>query len=210
MNFKDYYDDFFNAIENAVEKRYPENSMPTLGLSSGTDSGTIAAALHHLDKNFNIVTLEGIEEKEILNKRLKLLDRPNFIISKFDKKLLLKTQKEMAKIGYREGVGTGIGIGTSHYVLAKNSSPILYSGLGTDEFYTGNHKLFSTFLYFSHISYFYFNISTKFPLLDSKVIKEFYSLEPEMRLHYKQPFRKYMEYRDFPYTTKKINFTTGV
>ena len=209
LEHKQTYTDFFNAIEQAVDKRYPTDTIPTLGMGSGTDSGTIAAALHSLNKEFKLVCLLGKEDKEVLLDRVRILDQEVTFINSMNKDRILQTQKEMKSIGFDLGKHTGIGTGTSHYILAKNSTGILYSGLGTDEFYSGDHQLLCTFFYFSHISYFHFNIATKFPLLDSQVIKEFYCLDPKLRVHYKQPFHKYMEHKQFPYTTEKIYFLPG-
>ncbi len=39
--YKDNYNDYINAFENAILKRYPDNSIPLITLSSGLDSGAI-------------------------------------------------------------------------------------------------------------------------------------------------------------------------
>lgn len=209
LEHKQTYTDFFNAIEQAVEKRYPTDTIPTLGMGSGTDSGTIAAALHSLNKEFKLVCLLGKEDKEVVLDRVRILDQEATFINSMNPDQILQTQKEMESIGFTLDKGTGIGRGTPHYILAKHCTKVLYSGLGTDEFYTGDHELMSSFFYFSHISYFHFNITTKFPLLDSQVIKEYYCLDPNLRVHYKQPFHQYMKDKQFPYTTKKIYFLAG-
>ena len=71
--YKDTLDDLTNSFEEAVLKRYTENS--TLFLSSGLDSSPIALCLADHKKYFNSITClsgvwEGRENLEILNQAI--------------------------------------------------------------------------------------------------------------------------------------------
>lgn len=206
MIFKTNYADFFNAIELAVDKLYPD-STPVLGMGSGADSGSIAAALWSLGKKFELVCVEGNEDLDVLYDRLDFLDMNAIIIPPLSDEQILGAYDHMEQIGFVKGKGTGIGTGLSHYVLASHiPNRVLYSGLGNDEFYTKDHQLFSRFLFRANMSYSHFNIKTLFPLLEPEVFVEYYCLSPELRLEYKQPFLEYMKSKNFPVDKFKKNF----
>ena len=194
---------FFKAIETAVDKVYPKDYIPTLGLSSATDSGVIAAALYSLNRKFLVVSVKGIEEFDILKARIQFLEEQAIIIDTYD---IDSIHNQMIKAGFEKGKGTGIGIGTPHFLLAQYCSKVLYSGICTDEYYNKHNDLFEKFLYFSNKAYSYFNIKVLTPLLDPIVVKEYSSLDPKNRIQYKDPFRMYMKEKNFPYTNSKINF----
>jgi len=199
---------FYNAIEEAVEKRYPKNHIPTLALSSGTDSGVIAAALHSLKKDFRIIIFEGLEDRDVLDQRIQFLGKEVTFIDKMDQWEIAELQDQMVHAGFKKGKETGIGIATPHFALAKteNCSKILYSGLGTDELYTNDKKLLASFLFYANQANCYYNVSLLLPLLDPKLFNIWGCFSPEIALEYKKPFRMYMQSKGFPYTLDKINF----
>jgi hypothetical protein len=203
---KQDYNDFFNAIEYSVDKLYPD-STPVLGMGSGADSGTIAAALWSLGKPFDLVCVEGNENLDVLYDRLDFLDKNAIIIPPLSDMEIHSVYDMMEQIGFTKGKGTGIGTGLSHYVLASHvPNRHLYSGLGNDEFYTGDFQLFSRFMFRSNPSYSHFNVNTIFPLLEPEVFVEYYCLDPQLRVQYKQPFLEYMKSKNFPTDDTKKNF----
>ena len=204
---KQDYNDFFNAIEYSVDKLYPD-STPVLGMGSGADSGTIAAALWTLGKPFDLVCVEGNENLDVLYDRLDIMGKRAIIIPPLSNMEIDSTYDVMGQMGYTKGRGTGIGTALSHFVLASHTpNRHLYSGLGNDEFYTGNFQLFSRFMFRSNPSYRHFNINTIFPLLEPEVFVEYYCLDPQLRVYYKQPFLEYMKSKNFPADDTKKNFT---
>lgn len=205
---KSTYTDFFNAIECAVSETYPDN-VPVIGMGSGADSGTIAAALWSLGKEFKVCSLEGNENLDVLYERLDILDKDTIIIPPLNDYQITQTVIDMAAHArFTQGEGTGIGTALSHYVLgAKIPNSHLYSGLGTDEFYTEELERLVQYMWRSHQAYNHFNIKTIFPLLKPKVFTEYYCLHPDLRLYYKQPFLEYCKSKDFPIDDSKKNFT---
>jgi len=67
------YNDFNNALENAILKRYPEHSMPVISLSSGLDSGTIAKCLFKHNKPSYFYSFIKGENPSIINQRVQIL-----------------------------------------------------------------------------------------------------------------------------------------
>ena len=69
--YDDDIDGWFNCFEEAVAKRVRHlRGTPFVGLSSGYDSGAIAAALIALQAPFNSITVEGREDPEVICQRL--------------------------------------------------------------------------------------------------------------------------------------------
>lgn len=69
--FKDDMGDWFDAFDRAVAKRVRHmRGRAFVGLSSGYDSGAIAASLIAQDKPFLSVTVEGREDPEVVTQRL--------------------------------------------------------------------------------------------------------------------------------------------
>lgn len=200
------YTDFFNAIEWAVRETYPD-TIPVVGMGSGADSGTIAAALWSLGKQFKVCSLEGSENLDVLYKRLDILDKDAIIVPPLNDHQITNTFTDMEDAGFVQGEGTGIGAALSHFVLgSKVPGSYLYSGLGTDEFYTEDLEKLVVFMWRSHQAYNHFNIKTIFPLLKPIVFTEYYCLHPDLRLYYKQPFLEYCKSKDFPIDDSKKNF----
>ena len=200
--------DFFDAIDQSVLNLYPKKAIPILSMGSGTDSGVIAASLWSQDLDFKLICFQANEDLSILNKRLQLLNKDTFTIEPQPKDNLEQIYNEMESIGYKKGEGTGIGAGLVHFMLSKYiTSPFMFSGLGTDELYTGDITLLFRFLKRAHMSYDWFEVDVQYPLLTTEVYKEYLRLDPELRSDYKQPFREYMKSKNFPIDYKKRSFS---
>ena len=180
---KDYYDDFFDAIDEAVRFRCQD---ATLLLSSGHDSGTIAASIYHQDLPCQILSITGHENQETLHKRLVLFEDKR-VVTEWD------AQKD------------------SHQVAAEHiDTPIMLSGLGADELYVSfDLPLYARFLKQSLPHYRNHNIQVRYPLNDWNVFREWRLLKENLRnpLHQKKAFTEYMHDRGFPiYKGQKISF----
>ena len=85
--FKNTYDDWNKAFEKAVLKRIPENNIEyMIPISSGHDSGAITSVLHKFKKKYILYSIEGGEDKKIVNKRFKLNTYKNKLFN-FNNKL---------------------------------------------------------------------------------------------------------------------------
>lgn len=200
--------DFFDAIDQSVLNHYPKQAIPVLSMGSGTDSGVIAASLWSQDLDFKLICFQANEDLSILNKRIQILDKDTFTVEPQSKDNLEQIYNEMESIGYKKGEGTGIGAGLVHFMLSKYiTSPFMFSGLGTDELYTGDITLLFRFLKRAHMSYDWFEVDVQYPLLTTEVYKEYLRLDPELRSDYKQPFREYMKFKNFPIDYKKRSFS---
>ena len=207
MKYKTGYKDFFAAIEYAVKITYPSKEIPVLGMGSGADSGTIAAALHACGKKFTLCCAEGIENLDVLYDRIEYLDVPTKIITELTDADLASAFDDMKQAGFTNAE-FGKYRPISHFVLSKHiPDSHLYSGLGTDEFYTNEMERLCRFMYQAHRAYAHFNIQTLFPLLKSEVFIEYYGLHPDLRKYYKQPFLEYMKSKNFPIDESKKNFS---
>jgi len=70
--YKTTLDDWENAFETAVLKRYSDTMRPLVFLSSGLDSGAICCCLHKYNKSFLAVSVPSNENIEVLHARKKL------------------------------------------------------------------------------------------------------------------------------------------
>jgi asparagine synthase (glutamine-hydrolysing) len=71
--YKDSYTDIIHALDVAIDKRVTTDKKIFIGLSSGYDSGCIAARLNKIDKDFLCITVENNEHKDTLSRRHQLL-----------------------------------------------------------------------------------------------------------------------------------------
>ncbi|WP_299483531.1 asparagine synthase-related protein [uncultured Roseibium sp.] len=68
--YKTDLSDWFEAFDKSVAKRVNHlRGKPFVGLSSGYDSGAIAASLIHQNKTFISVTIEGREDPDVVQQR---------------------------------------------------------------------------------------------------------------------------------------------
>jgi len=69
---KNNYKDFFLALEYAVLRRTNTNKEVLVNLSSGYDSGVICCVLNKYNRPYNTASIAGNEDKDVLNKRIKI------------------------------------------------------------------------------------------------------------------------------------------
>lgn len=148
---KDNYVDFNSALEKAILKRYPENSIPLLNLSSGMDSGTIACVLSKFDKEAIYVVFSRGEDKTILDLRKdKIKGKIIFMeLTQKDKVIYEKNLKKNCELfvwdwrwnqnvreiheGFKQGSMLAKSKTFDHIKSMDNSVKVCYSGIGADE-----------------------------------------------------------------------------
>ena len=81
IQHKDSYDDFYNALENAILKRYPENLKPLISLSSGNDSGVIACCLNKHNKEALYISFPKNENMDVILERKKILGDSHILLT---------------------------------------------------------------------------------------------------------------------------------
>jgi asparagine synthetase B (glutamine-hydrolysing) len=178
---KSSFDDFFQAIDDAVALRCIDS--PTITMSCGHDSGVIAASALKQNLKFNALSLRSIENEDVLEKRTKLVN--GTILD-----------------GFTEGSG-------HDFIVNFISDNVVISGLGADELYvTGDDELLAEFFADTIDLYASRGIEHRFPLSDYSVWKEYFSLDERViKKANKSPFKKYMEALDFPvHYGQKVSF----
>ncbi len=148
---KNNYDDYIEAFEKAVLKRYPENEIPLVTLSSGLDSGAIACCLNKFNKSSLFMSIPKNENiKTLKNRNLILKDNHKFIVlSKVEKTNFFnyltnnceqciwdwRYHKKLNHIDNAFNMGSMLGK-SKIITLTKVNYPkirVLYSGIGADE-----------------------------------------------------------------------------
>ena len=182
---KDNFDDFFEAIDNAVALRCIDN--PTITMSCGHDSGVIVASALKQKLQFESLAVRSIEHPEVLETRNKL------------------TNGKILE-GFKEGSG-------HNFIVNHITNNVILTGLGADELYvTGDDELLNIFLSDANKVYGRKNIQQRFPLSDYSVWKEYCSLhkgliKKQSSRSKKIPFEMYMRYVGFPvHTGNKVSF----
>lgn len=171
--------DIFNALENAIIKRTTNLTKPFfMGLSSGYDSGTIAACLNKYNIDYTIYSIECREDIDTLQKRHKQHNGRKFYLKNnqnlfdYQKKYLIdnaeKYQYQNRPICVEDDKGT-VGVATMCEHAQKNNIKIMISGQGPDEImsdYSINGKPLSSSERDTHSSFngiFPKNLSDIFP-----------------------------------------------
>lgn len=179
------YDELFYAIDDAIKVRLPKDDF-SLALSSGHDSGAIAAGLLRLEKEPKVLYAYGKENRNILDARLFHFDDTKEFNEPLD---VIKDLCDPEVNG-------------SHYALAKNvQTKVLLSGLGSDELYTsGDFELLETFMNDAQEAYKSYDLDVRFPLLDSIVYRAYRSLDHRLidAPNKKKPLEMYMRSIGFP------------
>jgi asparagine synthetase B (glutamine-hydrolysing) len=193
LDKKDHYNDLFEAIDNAVLIRVPEDSVPVVALSSGHDSGSIACSLNKQKVVYDVISCWGNENKEVLQERLNLVIGSSRMIDYHSQEDKAHVLKEFDNLLYPDK-------DTSHYIISKEiQNRVLLSGLGADEMYVSqDYDLMRQFLYTSNKAYEYYNVDIRYPLLDPLVYKEYRLLAPELQRRFKQAFERYMAHNKYP------------
>ena len=150
QNKKNYHD-YIKALEKSILKRYPENSLPLVTLSSGLDSGSIACCLNKNNKKayyYSIPKNESIET--LLKRKIILKDQHEFIDltneDKLEYKKYLNNNCEKFNWDWKynpnsknidNGFDQGSMLGKSKIIdNIKKIDPtvrVLFSGIGADE-----------------------------------------------------------------------------
>lgn len=153
---KSNYDDYIKAFENAVLKRYPENSIPLITLSSGLDSGAIACCLKKFNKDALYITIPKNENLNVIKDRKKVLGNNHLIINLTDnekkywkndlnnncEKFVWDWRYHIRLTNVDNGFDMGSMLGKSKIIdISKKFNKkirVLYSGIGADEIMAHN------------------------------------------------------------------------
>lgn len=138
---KDSYTDFQIAFNNAIIKRTRTDAKIFIGLSSGYDSGCIAAKLLQINKAFSSYTVNNKENKTVLALRRKLINScedinysgsHNVLASLFLKKYC--ELPEHTEYNYQKDISCKplMYLG---YRAKLNKCKVFLSGTGSDEIY---------------------------------------------------------------------------
>ena len=176
---KDSYDDFVKAFERAVLKRYPENSIPLITLSSGLDSGAIACCLKKYGKSALYVSIPRGENGDVINARHQSLGESHKIVDltgeeKKKWRAYLEDQCEpfvwdwrynnRVGVSINNGFDMGSMLGKSKIIdLSKRENSgirVLFSGIGADEIMARN-QFYSCG--WGNVDYFPEDLSTVYP-----------------------------------------------
>jgi asparagine synthetase B (glutamine-hydrolysing) len=128
-------DRVFESFEKSVLSRYDQNMV--IPVSSGIDSGMIAACLHSSHKKYLLASRPGLEDQNILNERLTILNyNDQYIfdevnIDTVDKINSLPCQPYISQKPQIAQVGWWI----AEYAK-KNNCRYMMSGTGADELYS--------------------------------------------------------------------------
>jgi asparagine synthetase B (glutamine-hydrolysing) len=154
---KTTYEDFYIALETAILKRYPENSMPLITLSSGNDSGVIACCLNKYKKPALYITIPKNEDYDTIIKRKEILkDSYIFVDLENDEKTYWKKYLNDNCEPFNwdwtgnpnvnsivNGFDMGSMLGKSKIISVSkqidSNIKVLYSGIGADEVMAHNN-----------------------------------------------------------------------
>lgn len=150
--YKTTYDDFYLSLEKAILKRYPENSIPLISLSSGNDSGVIACCLNKYKKKSLYISIPKNEDYDIILKRKEILGESHILLELSDeekiswKSYLCENCEEFnwdwcyhpQLQGYIvNGFDTGSMLGKCKIIQTSktqhNDIKVMFSGIGADE-----------------------------------------------------------------------------
>ncbi len=231
--YKETYDDWIIALENAVEKRAAKRCF--IGFSSGYDSGTIACALLKLGVDFKAYIIKGYEDVGVLEKRMKLIPDYEYLDSPDDFRKepdWIKTNVEdfKYKVPKKNLKNDSASLGLSKICRMAHAEgrKVYLSGQGADEIiadyalkphlstFKGKfpNKLFLWNNFYDGCQYSYLgkeeyvagshSIETRYPFLDREVVQEFLWLTPELKnKYYKAPIHEYLKRNNFPNSFNK-------
>lgn len=95
QQYENSYDKVFESFEKSTLQKHVDNSF--LSLSSGYDTGTVAACLHKYNKNFNVITYPDYENKKILKERSKFINGKKIILTELQ---VRKNEHLLTKLPY--------------------------------------------------------------------------------------------------------------
>lgn len=189
------YTYFYDALEKAIQMRLRKKT--TLLLSSGIDSGVIAAMMNRGSIKYTALSSEANEDQDVLKQRLELAPATR-IIPPVPYAQLIEEYKAHADLSDFNTIA-----GLSHFAAAREVEPdhVVLSGLGVDELYAPYGPEDATlhdFMRTSTMAYDSFGIDIRYPLLDYRVWLEYNRLSPPLRNSNKKPFIKYLKFRNYP------------
>lgn len=177
--YKTNYDDWTIAFEEAILKRYPEQSTPLICLSSGMDSGSICCCLKKYNKKFYPISIPKNENEDILKNRKKQHDNLIFLnLTDEDKNkwkgYLNENCESCSWNWYNQRNGNnwtvdafnmGSMLGTSHILdyITKidNKCRVMMTGIGSDEV-MATHSSYDK-VNWGQLDYFPQKLNDKFP-----------------------------------------------
>jgi len=129
------YDTVFESFEKSVLNKYTDDSF--LSLSSGYDTGCIAACLTKYKKNYNIISYPRYENNEILSARAKLTKGERLII---DNKKFVEGRESIKTLPFYDVLQTEEEICTIVHASAQFASKKNYrvnlTGNGGDDIFS--------------------------------------------------------------------------
>lgn len=222
--YKDTYDDWIAAFQEAVAKRATDRCF--LGLSSGYDSGAISKELMKQRVNFKAFSIFNNENRSIIEERAKYCYEFEPVeVENSD--LLANVEDIEYKVAGEESVKNDIaslGLAAICKRANREGRKVYLSGQGADEI-IGDYKLYPNQSNFKGVfpenlaqwenfadgiqrDYIHkeehvggaYSIETRYPFLDTKVVQEFLWLKPELKnARYKAPIAEYLDRNNVPY-----------
>ncbi len=212
--YKNSYDDWIKAFEEAVTKRATPGCF--IGLSSGFDSGAIACALLKQNMDFKAFIIEARENPNVLKARMKLLNDYEYmdhtVSFRVERDWVARniedfTYKLKTKKSFKED-SASLGLSKICRHARAEGRKVYLSGQGSDEI-IADYALYpyqSTFKgtfpekltlwenFYEGAQYSYLGkeeyvagshgIETRYPFLDKKVVQEFLWLTPILKNKY--------------------------
>ena len=118
--YKTSYNDWIAAFKESIFKRSNTDKKIFIGLSSGYDSGCIAAELLNLNKNFHCFSILNNENIEVLEQRKLLLKNTEFIFyNKFNNSLLTVFLRKYCELQENTEY---------HFIKDSSTLPLLFIG----------------------------------------------------------------------------------
>jgi asparagine synthase (glutamine-hydrolysing) len=141
--YKNSYDDYINALIESLKKRTNTDSLISVGLSSGYDSGVICCLLNNLNINYRTYTINGKENMKVLSERIHKNDSNFFSIDLQLEQIneeysFLKENCEKYNYQHQNGIGilddmASIGLSVITNKAKEDGVKIVLSGSGADE-----------------------------------------------------------------------------
>ena len=223
-------EDVWQQLEISVLTRFDKNTVLTL--SSGYDSGIIAACLNKYNKKYSIMVRPDLENKQVLDDRIKLHNGDVEIVTTGNSIINLPSYPNQNIIDLMCNVGN-FGI--------NNNIKVVLTGLGGDELYSdygfSNKKFFScskfggafpddlgsVFPWHLHgypltvdlpaVEYIggFFGLDSRHPLLDQKLFQTWLNTSTTIKnKSYKYFMKEYFNKENYPYAMEKIGSGTPV
>ncbi len=219
IQYKDTYQDWIVAFENAVKKRISDK--PTfIGLSSDYDSGAIDCALQKENADYTAITIgeEFLEGRNSL--RIALPDDLRTIdISYIDQEFTFEIKKNISTYGQTQLFKAARDMGLKVCLSGQGADEVMWD---YDEFNFATHRQILGENFFGKKQMWYLGqeervsgahgIESRYPFLDPQVVQEYLWLTPELKNRYfKAPIHEYLTGNDYPFEPSvKRGFGMGI